>query len=101
MPPSVWVHVDEVRCNMRVFLTRCIMVRETHGFDSKIVIAGPEGTSYEGGLFEFDCFMPLEYPNVPPLVRLRTTGGGRLRFNPNLHNCSSVSLSLLGTWAGW
>ena len=64
------------------------------------MIAGPEGTPYEGGLFEFDCFMPLDYPNVPPLVHLRTTGGGRVRFNPNLYNCGKVCLSLLGTWAG-
>lgn len=29
-----------------------------------------------------------------------TTGGGRVRFNPNLYNCGKVCLSLLGTWAG-
>jgi len=64
------------------------------------MIAGPEGTPYEGGLFEFDCFMPLEYPNTPPLVHLCTTGGGTVRFNPNLYNCGKVCLSLLGTWPG-
>ena len=64
------------------------------------MIAGPEGTPYEGGLFEFDCFMPLEYPNVPPLVHLCTTGGGTVGFNPNLYPCGKVCLSLLGTWPG-
>jgi ubiquitin-protein ligase len=64
------------------------------------MIAGPEGTPYEGGLFEFDCFMPIEYPNKPPLVHLRTTGGGTVRFNPNLYNDGKVCLSLLGTWPG-
>jgi len=79
----VFVRVDEVRHDA-----------------IKIMIAGPEGTPYAGGLFEFDCFMPLEYPNNPPLVHLRTTGGGTVRFNPNLYNCGKVCLSLLGTWPG-
>ena len=66
----------------------------------KIMIAGPTGTPYAGGLFEFDCFIPLEYPHKPPLMHLRTTGGGSVRFNPNLYNNGKVCLSLLGTWAG-
>jgi baculoviral IAP repeat-containing protein 6 len=28
------------------------------------------------------------------------TGGGAVRFNPNLYNCGKVCLSLLGTWTG-
>ncbi|OBZ78821.1 Baculoviral IAP repeat-containing protein 6 [Grifola frondosa] len=83
LPAGVWVRVDEVRNDA-----------------IKIMIAGPEGTPYSGGLFEFDCFIPLEYPNRPPLMHLRTTGGGSVRFNPNLYNCGKVCLSLLGTWPG-
>jgi ubiquitin-protein ligase len=29
-----------------------------------------------------------------------TTGGGTVRFNPNLYNNGKVCLSLLGTWRG-
>ncbi|KAF7792547.1 hypothetical protein EIP86_003588 [Pleurotus ostreatoroseus] len=83
LPSGVWVRVDEVRNDAL-----------------KIMIAGPEGTPYEGGLFEFDCFLPLEYPHKPPLMHLRTTGGGTVRFNPNLYNNGKVCLSLLGTWPG-
>ncbi|RPD64686.1 hypothetical protein L226DRAFT_497961 [Lentinus tigrinus ALCF2SS1-7] len=83
LPPGVWVRVDDVRNDVM-----------------KIMIAGPEGTPYAGGLFEFDCFIPLEYPNKPPLMHLRTTGGGSVRFNPNLYNNGKVCLSLLGTWPG-
>jgi len=64
------------------------------------MIAGPDDTPYAGGLFEFDCFLPMQYPNTPPLMNLRTTGGGKVRFNPNLYNCGKVCLSLLGTWSG-
>jgi ubiquitin-protein ligase len=64
------------------------------------MIAGPQGTPYAGGLFEFDVFMPLNYPNSPPLVHLRTTGQGTVRFNPNLYANGKVCLSLLGTWEG-
>ena len=66
----------------------------------KVMIAGPEGTPYSDGLFEFDCFIPMEYPTKPPVMNLCTTGGGLVRFNPNLYNCGKVCLSLLGTWAG-
>jgi len=83
LPPGVWVRVDEVRNDA-----------------IKIMIAGPEGTPYAGGLFEFDCYIPLQYPNTPPQMHLRTTGGGTVRFNPNLYNSGKVCLSLLGTWPG-
>jgi hypothetical protein len=52
----------------------------------KILIIGPKGTPYENGLFEFDMFCPPSFPNVPPKMKFRTTGGGRVRFNPNLYN---------------
>ncbi len=51
----------------------------------KVLIAGPKDTPYEGGLFEFDLFCPLDFPQVPPCMRLKTTGNGRVRFNPNLY----------------
>jgi len=40
------------------------------------------------------------YPSAAPKVLLFTTGGGTVRFNPNLYNCGKVCLSLLGTWQG-
>ncbi|CAL1694625.1 unnamed protein product [Somion occarium] len=83
LPTGIWVRPHEVRNDA-----------------IKVMIAGPEGTPYAGGLFEFDCFIPLEYPHSPPKMNLCTTGGGRVRFNPNLYNCGKVCLSLLGTWAG-
>jgi len=54
----------------------------------KILFIGPEGTPYEHGLFEFDLLCPIDFPQSPPLMHLRTTGGGRVRFNPNLYHDS-------------
>ena len=66
----------------------------------KALIVGPQDTPYEGGLFEwvfsgisvasadrsrFDIFCPKDYPVVSPNCWFRTTNGGRVRFNPNLH----------------
>ena len=42
-------------------------------------IAGPEGTSYEGGMFHAELFLPEEYPMVPPKVLFRTK-----IFHPNI-----------------
>ena len=66
----------------------------------KALIIGPEGTPYENGCFEFDVLLPMDYPNMPPQVRIATTGGGTVRFNPNLYADGKVCLSLLGTWSG-
>jgi ubiquitin-protein ligase len=72
----------------------------------KCLISGPADvlgdgeTPYALGLFEFHIFIPPDYPNVPPLVNLQTTGDGMVRFNPNLYSDGKVCLSLLGTWHG-
>lgn len=64
----------------------------------KILIMGPKDTPYHYGLFEFDLFCPAEFPQKPPKMSFRSTGGGRVRFNPNLYENGVVCLSLLGTW---
>ena len=51
----------------------------------KILIVGPEGSPYEGGLFEFDLLCPNNYPMAPPMMNFRTTGWGTASFNPNLY----------------
>ena len=64
------------------------------------MIIGPSDTPYANGCFLFDIFLPGSYPNSPPQVQFLTTGGGRVRFNPNLYENGKVCLSLLGTWSG-
>lgn len=66
----------------------------------KVLIAGSRGTPYEHGLYEFDIYLPCDYPMTVPKCQLKTTGNGLIRFNPNLYNCGKVCLSLLGTWSG-
>lgn len=63
-------------------------------------ITGPEDTPYAYGLFMFDLFAPQQYPHVPPLMVLETTGGGRARMGPNVYADGKVCLSLLGTFHG-
>lgn len=50
----------------------------------KFLIAGPEDTPYENGLWEFDLYCPPEYPNVPPKVTCKTVVPRG--FNPNLYH---------------
>jgi ubiquitin-protein ligase len=66
----------------------------------KVMIIPGADTPYGCGCFVFDVFIPNEYPNVPPMVKIITTGGGSHRFNPNLYANGKVCLSLLGTWRG-
>ena len=37
-----------------------------------ILIAGPTGSPYEGGLFKVEMFLPAEYPMQPPKARFLT-----------------------------
>mmetsp|Transcript_1260 Transcript_1260/g.1691 ORF Transcript_1260/g.1691 Transcript_1260/m.1691 type:complete len:314 (+) Transcript_1260:173-1114(+) len=64
----------------------------------RAAITGPVDTPYAHGLFIFDAFFPADYPNIPPLVTFMTTGGGQVRFNPNLYMDGKVCLSILGTF---
>ena len=66
----------------------------------KILIIPPLSTPYGGGCYEFDMFIPPDYPNRHPSMKFLTTGSGTVRFNPNLYNCGKICLSLLGTWSG-
>jgi baculoviral IAP repeat-containing protein 6 len=63
----------------------------------KVLIIGPVGTPYEHGLFEFDLFCPYDYPQRPPMMNFRTTGGGAVRFNPNLYEDGKGEYSLFIT----
>ena len=88
---------------MSVTETSLVYARMKNFFKTKLfffVFFRPEDTPYSGGCYVFDFFFPGKYPNSPPTVNFRTTGGGSVRFNPNLYNCGKVCLSLLGTWEG-
>lgn len=80
---SVHVRVDDCRMDML-----------------KALIIGPAGTPYQNGIFIFDLLLNDDHPNFPPKMQFLTTGGGRVRFNPNLYDDGKVCLSLLGTWSG-
>eukprot|EP00727_Mastigamoeba_balamuthi_P011456 m51a1_g6933 putative baculoviral iap repeat-containing protein 6 (567) ;mRNA; r:197739-199553 len=87
---SVFVRVDEDDMSLLRFLVTGPMAAD----------CGRTSTPYAGGCFQFDARFPATYPGAPPAVNLMTTGGGLVRFNPNLYNCGKVCLSLLGTWHG-
>lgn len=60
------------------------------------LITGSFETPYEGGYFYFIVRCPPDYPIKPPKVKFMTTGGGTVRFNPNLYKCGKVCISILG-----
>jgi ubiquitin-protein ligase len=66
----------------------------------RVLIFGPEDTPYANGCLFFDVYLPPSYPADPPKVKFLTTGGGAVRFNPNLYKDGKVCLSLIGTWPG-
>ncbi|XP_050670763.1 (E3-independent) E2 ubiquitin-conjugating enzyme isoform X3 [Leptidea sinapis] len=81
LPAGVWVRGYEDRIDLL-----------------SVMIAGPERTPYEGGLFIFDVQLGGEYPRAPPLCHYHSYCSDRL--NPNLYEDGKVCVSLLGTWSG-
>ena len=63
----------------------CVRIDASRMHLWKALITGPDDTPYANGCFVFDLFLPPDYPNTPPKVLLTTTGGGAVRFNPNLY----------------
>lgn len=81
LPPGVWVRVYEDRMDLM-----------------SVMIAGPEHTPYEDGMFLFDIQLGKNYPRSPPTCHYISFCADRL--NPNLYEDGKVCVSLLGTWAG-
>jgi hypothetical protein len=70
------------KMSLPVYAAGAILVRHDGERLDKVraCVTGPEGTPYAGGCFFFDVWFPAEYPSLPPLMELETTGGGVARF---------------------
>lgn len=78
----------------------CVVQDDEKADRCHAIIIGPQDTPYEGGFFYFVLDFPPQFPFSPPKVTLQTTGGGTVRFNPNLYANGEICLSILGTWSG-
>ncbi|XP_013383358.1 uncharacterized protein LOC106153808 isoform X1 [Lingula anatina] len=94
--------IKQLQKDLPVHLNAAIFARQDENQMDivRAVITGPADTPYSRGCFVFDIYFPTNYPHIPPLVKLVTTGNGTVRFNPNLYADGKVCLSLLGTWHG-
>lgn len=77
-----------------------LYVNETNIQQLQALILGPKNTPYENGFYSFNIEITDEYPFNSPKVTHLTTGGGQIRFHPNLYSTGKVCLSILGTWPG-
>jgi ubiquitin-conjugating enzyme E2 N len=55
-----------------------------------VIIAGPQGSPFEGGVFKLELFLPEEYPMAPPKVRFMTK-----IFHPNIDKLGRICLDIL------
>ncbi|KAF7283477.1 ubiquitin-conjugating enzyme E2 N-like [Rhynchophorus ferrugineus] len=55
-----------------------------------VVMAGPNGSPYEGGLFKLELFLPENYPLCPPNVRFLTK-----IYHPNIDKLGRICLDIL------
>mmetsp|Transcript_8757 Transcript_8757/g.26034 ORF Transcript_8757/g.26034 Transcript_8757/m.26034 type:complete len:159 (+) Transcript_8757:71-547(+) len=55
-----------------------------------VIIQGPAGSPYEGGIFSLELFLPEEYPMAPPKVRFLTK-----MYHPNIDKIGRICLDIL------
>jgi len=55
-----------------------------------IMIVGPSGTLYEGGMFEAKMTFPSDYPNMPPKLKFVSE-----IWHPNVYADGTVCISIL------
>uniref|UniRef100_A0A0K0F880 E2 NEDD8-conjugating enzyme n=1 Tax=Strongyloides venezuelensis TaxID=75913 RepID=A0A0K0F880_STRVS len=60
-----------------------------NNYEMRLIITPKEGMYY-GGTFEFEITVPMEYNNVPPIVKCKT----RI-WHPNINEQGAICLSVL------
>ncbi|OIR55583.1 MAG: ubiquitin conjugating enzyme E2, partial [Amphiamblys sp. WSBS2006] len=67
-----------------------VQEEENNLFKWKATMKGPEGTLFEGGIFDLDVTLPEDYPFTPPRINFTST-----IIHPNIYGNGDICLDIL------
>ncbi|CAG2102711.1 unnamed protein product [Medioppia subpectinata] len=94
---EVMMASERLRREYREFMLRPVPFGSVAPTDNllvwKVLLNGPEGTPYEGGVFELELVFPDTYPTRYPQIKFKTQ-----IFHANISSSGGVCTTLLSDW---
>ena len=97
--PSATQRLAREVANFKDSTEFALRVKDDNLRDLRLFMHGPSDTPYAGCVLVFSVTVPDRFPFVPPVFKLLSTGGGKVRLNPNLYANGKVCVTVLGTFS--
>jgi ubiquitin-conjugating enzyme E2 N len=93
LPRRISTEIKRIQMDRQTFISEnqiTIDPQDNNPRHFRVQMRGPTGTPYEGGVFKYEIFLPLDYPMTPPHVHFLTK-----IYHPNIDKWGRVCLDVI------